>query len=331
MSKKYIITSGCSFTRQYKRIGFNGTDVDFLDDDTKFWRWPHHIKDQYKNFDVYNLGNPTNDNGVIAQSIIKKINDLLTTGISPKDIKVIIQWTDQTRNSFFISDSIAKLYNVEPLEKNSDDDNPMNPENIDKWSHLNGFSNKKFGYYLLTGNGLINHINYPKDIIDIHFKYTSPQESAIRFFTNIILIQNFCKVNRIKNLFMFNLSYNFNTNTYPKSYKDIKKVYLEKEIPEFYNEFKTENSYISYLYNNIDFKNFWFYENKYTNCGGQLEWAISEFDFKNDKRLFMEHSYIEDDLIKFCKKNKSINPIGHVSSEMNKKFVDTILTNFLKK
>jgi hypothetical protein len=326
MIKKHIITSGCSFTRQYRRIGFNGTDSDFLEDEFKFWRWPHHIQNNYPNYKVYNLGNPTNDNFVIAQSVIKKISDLLKEGISPTDIKVIVQWSDQNRNSFFISKDIANLYNIEVVNKHE--------KNGEDWSHLNAFAennhfDERWGYYVLTANAGINTYHDLNDVLN--FKYTSFEEASIRFFSNIILIQNFCKVNNILDIFMFNLSYNFITDNSPKYYNDIKKIYLEKEVPKFFISFKSQNPYLSYLYENIDLGNFWFYKNKNTNVGGQLEWAISEFEYKNDKRLFMEHDYINDNKIEFCKKNKLIFPIGHVSSEMNKKFVDNVLNNILKK
>ncbi len=29
---KYIVTSGCSFTRQYRRIGITGNEYDFMND-----------------------------------------------------------------------------------------------------------------------------------------------------------------------------------------------------------------------------------------------------------------------------------------------------------
>jgi hypothetical protein len=337
MVEKYIICSGCSFTRQLKRLGLNGTDTDFLEDDFKFWRWPHHIQKKFPHLKVYNLGNPTNDNGVIAHSVMKKITDLIEDGVNPKNIKVIIQWSDQNRNSFFISNKIADINNSKILDIDETDLTNNGLLNFNKWAHLsafaeeNYFDKKKWGYYLLTGGYSVEHINYIKDIINIHSKYVSNEESSIRFFTNIILIQNFCKINNISDIFMFNLSYNFIIEHEPKYYEKIQNVYINKKIPQFISEFKTNNPYISYLYKNIDFENFWFFKNEYTNVGGQLEWAVSEFDFIKDKRLFMEHDYVEGDLTSFCLNNQNTRSIGHVSSEMNSKFVNNILNPFLEK
>jgi hypothetical protein len=33
-----IVCGGCSFTRQAKRLGLNGTDTDFLEDELQMWR-----------------------------------------------------------------------------------------------------------------------------------------------------------------------------------------------------------------------------------------------------------------------------------------------------
>ena len=45
-----IVCGGCSFTRQAKRLGLNGTDTDFLEDELQMWRWPHHIQE------LHNIG-----------------------------------------------------------------------------------------------------------------------------------------------------------------------------------------------------------------------------------------------------------------------------------
>ena len=44
---KHIICSGCSFTRQEKRIGLDGDSTNFYMDDPSMWRWPHWIQKLY--------------------------------------------------------------------------------------------------------------------------------------------------------------------------------------------------------------------------------------------------------------------------------------------
>jgi len=100
---KYIVTSGCSFTRQYRRVGITGTAEDFMEDSISQWKWPHFIQAEYLHHKVLNYGNPTNDNAVIAQSILYAVNDLIKKGVPTSDIKVIVQWSGWSRNSAFVS------------------------------------------------------------------------------------------------------------------------------------------------------------------------------------------------------------------------------------
>ena len=101
--KKYIITNGCSFTRQIRRIGISGTADDFPTDHISQWKWPHFIQKEYPEYKVINYGCPTNDNEVIAKSTLYGIDKLLKEGKNPKDIQVIVQWSGWARSSFFIS------------------------------------------------------------------------------------------------------------------------------------------------------------------------------------------------------------------------------------
>ena len=74
---KHIICSGCSFTRQEKRIGLDGDSTNFYMDEPNMWRWPHWIQKLYPKKMVYNIGNPTNGNNLIAVSTIHKVTELL--------------------------------------------------------------------------------------------------------------------------------------------------------------------------------------------------------------------------------------------------------------
>ena len=74
---KYIITNGCSFTRQYRRVGISGTADDFQTDPMSQWKWPHFIQKEYPEYKVINYGCPTNDNEVIAKSTLYGIDKLL--------------------------------------------------------------------------------------------------------------------------------------------------------------------------------------------------------------------------------------------------------------
>ena len=97
---KYIVCSGCSFTGR-KRLGLDGDTTNFMYDVVDMWRWPHWIQKMYPKKIVYNMGNPTNGNNIIAVSTLSKVTELLKRGIDPNDIQVFIQWSDMIREGFF--------------------------------------------------------------------------------------------------------------------------------------------------------------------------------------------------------------------------------------
>jgi len=336
---KNIVCGGCSFTRQDTRIGLNGTDTDFLNDRKQFWRWPHHIKELYSDYNVFNLGVPTHDNTCITHSVIKKATELLSSGVLPNDIKIIVQWSDQDRDSFFFSKETAETYDSNIIEPH-----PTNPlrNYDDRWAHISTFAEdnhfeNRWGYYLLNGGFMWEHLKYPTDILKINAKYSSPEQSLIRLLTNYILLQNFCKLNNIE-FFTFSLSVNFydndtwNTLDNSPTCNDTKSVFIDKKIKQGIMDFNTKNPYIKYLIDNIDFSKNYFYEDSTINIGGITEWAIKNFDIETDGELFMEHNLLDDyeNFDEFYHKNKNCG-LGHVSQQMNKKFVKTILKSFLEK
>lgn len=319
---RHIVCSGCSFTRQQKRIGINGTDLDFMQDSDNFWRWPHHLQNLYKNDIVYNLGNPTNDNQVISFSIISKVSQLLDKGISPNDIFVIVQWSDSNRKSFFISDEVANIHNSKLLVNDSSDD---------AYSHVSAFLDEsddnigKNGYFIQSGGYNYNHVPY--DVVKMYDtvpNYISNEETTIQFFKNILLLQNFLKVKNI-DFIQFNLSVNFNPTSNSFSFRE---VYYDKKISKSFFYRKYDNPYLEFLYKQIDMSKMWLFQNEDTDNGGILEWSIKNFELGIDKRLFMEHDF--EDIYSFIESKKEDDyALGHPSSDMNMKFVEKILKKFV--
>lgn len=338
---KHIVCSGCSFTRQEKRLNIDGTDADFMLDFELMYKWPHYIK-KYTNdneFQIYNLGNPTNDNSVIRKSIIWKINELLKSGIKSENIHVFVQWSSWQRNSFFISPKHS-------MDKNTD----INlSKNENKYAHISDFiKNKKnpgeYGYYLLTGGGMCDHLPYPikKLIPEYYLNFYSLEESLIRFFENILFLQSYLQNKNIKYL-CFNLQNNF-SNFYTQkdgfpSYWDesdiFKSLYIDKYIPKTIDtdfEISYNNEYIDHLFEQINFENFWFLENDETKYGGLMEWAIKRYDIyedKNIKGLWMEWSEYDMELLKIKLNKNNVWPVGHISNLMNELFVKENLLNLL--
>ena len=223
---KYIVTSGCSFTRQYRRVGITGTAEDFMEDSVSQWKWPHFIQSEYPDYKVYNYGNPTNDNAVIAKSILYGVNDLIKKGISTSDIKVIVQWSGWSRNSAFISKQkqIENDYflNKEFVKERDKDRYPINED----FAHINDFINEpknyigEHGYFVLSGGYHNGHVKtkskeYFEDYVDHIF---SADERMIEYMQNILLIQYFCKANDI-DYKCFTMHNNFSKDYVNEDYK----------------------------------------------------------------------------------------------------------------
>lgn len=344
---KHIVCCGCSFTRQPKRLNIDCTDLDFMEDNYEMYKWPHYIKKYIdeNQYTVYNLGNATNDNSVIRKSIIWKVNDLIKNGINPSDIQVFVQWSSWQRNSFFISTkhSLDKKTNI----------NYVN-DKLNIYSHINDFIKDKdkpgeFGYYLLTGGGNYSHLPYRiKDIIgEYYLHFYNLQESLIRFFENILFLENYLK-NKDINYLCFNLQNNFSkiytsTDGFPSLWDEkniFNSLYVEKFIPKTIQDdtnLKYNNEYIDHLFEQIDFKNFWFFENENTKYGGLMEWSIKNYDINEDNLengMWMEFSkksnrQLDIDSLKKQLSKDNVWPVGHPSNMMNEKFVKNVILNKL--
>lgn len=362
---KHIVTSGCSFTRQYRRVGITGTADDFMDDCLTQWRWPHFIQKDYPEFKVWNYGNPTNDNAVITQSIIYGVDKLLKDGVSSDDIKVIVQWTTWSRNSAFISKDkqIEKNYflNKEFVHGRDKDKWPL----VEDFSHINDFIDvpKKYagehGYFILSGGFYASHvksrsIDYFDGYVDHVF---SPDERMIEYFKNILLLQYYCKSNGI-DYKCFTMHNNFsleytNDVRFPdwrpagSKKENYWHIIMEKYIPHTWeNDIKpqyNDKPYVKYLYDLIDLDKFWFYEKEnITKFGGQVEWCIQNYDINeaSDDENFPNiiwHEYRTnwdngkrsvEDMLEYFKSNHYWQ---HASPFHNRKFVRKELVDFLGK
>lgn len=344
---KHIVCSGCSFTRHAKRLNIDGTDLDYMNDNSNLYRWPHYIR-KYSNEDeytIYNLGNPTNDNSLIRKSIIWKVNKLIKDGVNPSDIQVFVQWSSWQRNSFFISPkhSFFKKTNI----------NYVNDTN-NIYSHINDFIESKvkpgeFGYYLLTGGGHFSHLPYKiKEIIgEYYLHFYNIEESLIRFFENILYLQNYLN-NKDINYLCFNLQNNFSkiytsVDGFPELWNEkniFNSLYVEKYIPKTIEDdynLEYNNEYIDHLFEQIDFNNFWFFENEDTKYGGLMEWSIKNYNIDEDNLengLWMEfakesNKNLDIESLKKELSKESIWPVGHPSNMMNEKFVKEVILDKL--
>ena len=363
--KKHIVTSGCSFTRQARRVGITGDEYDFMDDPKGLWKWPNFIQKLYPDYKVITYGNPTNDNDVIAKSILYGVDKLLKNGTAPADIKVIVQWSGWSRNSFFISKEtqIKNNYflNKDFVKERDKDTYPIN----EMFAHVNDFINDEklypgeHGYYVLSGGYNSEHVSTKaKEFFDDYVEHIfSADERMIQFFQSILLVQSFCKANSIEYMF-FNIHNNFSVDYRTDDKSDLfaatdsKKpegwhILYDKFIPNTWktdNEIQFENQpHIKWLYDMIDFDKFWFYKKDgITKFGGQVEWSIQNYNFDEisddddiPNIIWQEYRTAWDngkrsmeDILEHFKTN---NYWQHTAPYMNKKFVKEVLVDFLGK
>jgi len=348
---KYLITSGCSFTRQEYRCNTEGNCVDFENDFIEMWRWPHWIKKLY-HVNVLNYGSATNDNHTIANSIIYGVEKLLKKGILPKDISVIAQWSNFSRQAFFISN--------EKIDEFGIDLNGL--AHISDWIEEKEY-NGQYGYWFLTGGYGVGHVdNKIKEFLPYFIKYILSNDNCLIYhFEAILKLQNYLKLKGIEYI-TFDIQNNF-SKSYTKdsgmgfpNYREKDKdkfseaILDRKFIPntwDFDNIYDySDTPYVKNLIDMIDWSNHWFYsEDGITKHGGIIEWAIRNWDISNIKTypnrpldinkevyadiLFMEHHNKTLEEIKYEMDNKWY--LGHVSSVLNKKFVQEILCEFLSK
>jgi hypothetical protein len=346
----YIITNGCSFTREYNRIGISGTENDYLIEPASHWKWPHFIQKEYPNYKVLNYGCPTNDNDIIAKSTLYAINKLLKKDIRPNNIKVIVQWSGWSRSSFFIS-------------KEKQDSNKYKLKNT--YDHINDFIdvNKsyigEYGYYMLSGGYTMEMIpTEAKQFFEEFITYIlSADERMIQFFQSILLVQSFCKSNNIEYLFL-NMHNNFSNEytsdiTFP-NWKPIGSdkseawhVLYEKYIPNTWESDckpQFENKpHVKWLYEMIDLDKFWFFKDDgVTKYGGLVEWTIKKYNYEeisdneNIPNILWEEykpkwdlgKRSKEDMLEFFLKE---NYWLHTSPYLNRKFVKEELIHFLGK
>jgi len=361
---KYIVTSGCSFTRQYRRPGIDGDEYDFMEDAPSQYKWPHFIQKEYANDKVINYGTPTNDNSVIVDSIIYGVFKLLKNNIKPENIKVIVQWSGWSRSSFFISKSkqienanyfLNKNF-VKEIDKNKYD-------KIEHFAHVNDFINEKkeyigeHGYYILSGGyyGGGTHIKaraieFFEDFIE---HILSPEERMLQYFKSILLLQSFCNEKGIDyKCFTMHNNFSFdytNKDAFPNFGDKVDPAYeviINKTIPTTWEKDLVYNyedkPYLKYFYDLIDFNKFWFYkEEGVTMYGGQSEWAIKSFnidEISDDKNfpnilwmeclppVFLGKTMNREELIFHLQRN---NWWQHTSPYLNRKFVREELAEFL--
>jgi len=276
---KYIINTGCSYG-------------------VMFLSFKEFTKGNKTDFRIIDLHCDSTGADYAKRSIIYTISKLIGSGISPKDMYVITEWSQPNRLHIELPQEFCnEILNGEEwaLEKTFVLDNTFNRieneypiEFIGKYkslttvfgdrvyaniehSDLESFDDKNLHFYIkeFIKNSPIN--NKPIDRLE-------------NYLTNILDLQSFLKSNNIQySFFLMNNSFegyydNFSNFSYTEDTRNI--VQQDKIIlPNLseYNHIKAFSDYLNKIWNLIDLSNFHFYQTENFKFGGIDEYAMEKF------------------------------------------------------
>lgn len=288
---KDIICAGCSFTNfgdlQKESILFGHTSITterFINGS-----YPEAIHRNYGN-KVYNAGMLSNSVSTSVLSIISIASRLLKEGNS--NFSVILQSTDLIRQGIYIPDYFKKIKNIKTDLAWPKNNNYLFGKDTSGFTQFGGVQNVDDTY-----SECKNTIRLAKTFSETIW---TPEYCNINSLTHILLLQNFCKANKIpykiffsSNLFckpitpFFNLD-KTNVETYFKSFFVDKKLHNKKELSDI-----SSDPYVFNLFTMLDMNDIWFYETSETKYGGMYEWFFKNNEY-HEGDAFYTPLYIED-------------------------------------
>lgn len=249
-------------------------------------------------------------------SIIESIEKLILSGVDPKDILVLGQYSQIIRKDVLITDkTIVQYIDNIPFQEKVDAEilkreSVLFPDIISFIQNeftkdiVNSLQQKKFfaptfpklsNYYIANFENI--SYDFPNKTINDLIKFYSQKEvrsdfffidRAIDYFQNIFTAQEYLKSKGIKYKFcLINNQFSmFNTDTLIQDILQTKVIDGEYYLNQDYlnsNQIWEINSNIKTLCSMIDWNNWWFYENKDKNIiwGGIDEYAIDKFGVKS--------------------------------------------------
>lgn len=325
MLKRTLVTTGCS----YGKFGYS------------FRNW----LSKGVNFQgvecVIDLHAPSTGAKYQMLSIIESVETLLKNGIHPDDIFVLAEFSEILRKDIVVDNKLITNYLDNLIFEEEVDGviikqkSKLFPEvyrfNKNNYTNFIGsiFEKRKFflnsipklnDYYIINFENISYNFKNKliDDIIESHSQKMIPSgffviDRAIDYFQNILFTQQYLKSKGINYKFclinnQFSM-YDHETGTQtPLQTKVKNKEHFLSQNYTDSNQIWEVNSIIKMYYNMIDWKKWWFYENKDKNIiwGGIDEYAIDNYGIKvydarnTDKNLFGQHpdQSVYDDLIK---------------------------------
>lgn len=249
---EYIVTGGCSFST--------------------YRAWPHFLRKYLPGQEIIITGHPSVGNDFISRSVLYHTQELITKGIQPEKIAIIIMWSGFDRKSFFISPEYTFEYN-KLLSVNK----PINPFiHIDKEDYNQFPLKHKRGY--LPGTAWCGDLNpYIQEWKRHYFEqYHNLEGAAIENYEHFLRVQWFSKLYNIK---LLNLTY-ADLQHYP--YSSFENLNYEKKLT------KDNFEAVNVLSKLIDYNSWWFWKD----TGGLYEYVKDNnltFEEDNVHPTFSSH------------------------------------------
>ena len=307
-----------------------------MQDGRQFWYYPHWIQDKFPEINVFNMGNPGNNNSLIARTALYKAKQLIQLGINPNEISIIIQWSSYFRRSHFISNELTPYIE---FEQHTDYVNDYINEKLYSgqngyWANLAVPDMKKSS--LETNNSPL--YKYNQSYFETLYNDESRYFEWLEYFDYLIqFCENFgiqLKCFFMHNSFSLKYDYGLMPGGYPTKEAMIKGIFKDKDIINTWNdsEFRIDKyPYTKYLYNSIDwYKYCWFFEeNNLHKKGGVFEWTIRNQIESTDKEfnpLWMEYERFKSQSeLEIALLDGKMGHTGHVSSCNYKKFTEEVI------
>ena len=318
-----IICAGCSFTN-FNTLSedgvLNGITPE-IDNIKPLGSYPEAIHRNYKN-KVYNAGMAGNNISTSVLSILSIADRLLKEG---KKISIILQCTEFTRRAHYFPTSFQIRKNL-----GGDDSSVRNNSYL-----LDGTENGFFQFGTLSN--VSDNFSNNKDLVKVAKTISENlftiESSYIDSLVHILLLQNFCKTNKIPYK-IFCKTESFSLPFYPlfkidgnSVESEFKSIFLDKQFATKRRlAFVNSDPYIKNLFGMLDLDNFWFLDDENCKYGGITEWVYLKNiyregdttytplvveDIDGNPTEFKPLYPIERAIDKI--KNKTFNPNGHPS------------------
>jgi hypothetical protein len=302
---KYVLTTGCSFTNN---IRLNPDDIESGVEPARE-SWPHHLKNELgSGYRVLNYGGATNDNTSMCRIILYHIDRLIKEGKNAKDISVIIQWSDASRQSFYFHRQMDRNHHHigHTLVYHNN------------WDKIPGLFFLTGGFSPPTGeDSAISWLNIENSIkfYELEINWDNIVNQTMHWFELWILLEKTCKELGIKTYYMSMrdiFTINSGSNFFDRN--DETKFWIDRV--------EVLKPYIDKL--PIKSENYWHYQD----YKGLLEWTIDKRT--DDVPVFQEFTFNQvnsyDEYIKI-----QPNGWGHPSSEMMHRWIKEEFINIFEK